>query len=101
MTSVPPPLTMIEPVHIVTTSSYRETGQASPNDPVISPTVPRETSGGVQEINGGDDSLDHDYMDYGRFEKPSPAAEAVLKVKEKIVKRHEQEKSGHILEWID
>jgi hypothetical protein len=100
MTSVPPPLTTIEPVHIAMTASYPETGQVAFKDTGISPPVSLETSGGIQEINGNRE-LDHDYMDYGRFEKPTPTVEAIIKVKEKIIKRHEQEKTGHILEWID
>jgi len=41
-------------------------------------------------------------MDYGQFEQaPSPAAEAVKKVKQKISQREEQEKSHQLLDWID
>ena len=101
ITSVPPPLTMIEPVHIAMTESYSGTGPVTPKDTGISPPVSLETSGGTQEINGGNEDHDPDYMDYGRFEKPTPTAEAIIKVKERIIKRHEQEKTGHILEWID
>jgi hypothetical protein len=101
MNGAPPPLTLIEPVHIATDVPFREPEHVL-KDSEISSSVREEPPGGIQEIAvGNDDTFDHDYIDYGRFEKPSPATEAVMKVKEKIVKRHEQEKSGHILEWID
>lgn len=56
----------------------------------------------VYEI-GGDDWLTRDYMDLGQFEPaPSPATEAVKKVKRKLVQREEQEKKGsHLLDWVD
>jgi hypothetical protein len=41
-------------------------------------------------------------MDYGQFEQsPSPATEAVKKVKQKIGRREEHEKSHQLLDWID
>ena len=57
----------------------------------------------IQEITaGGDDWVTRDYMDYGKFEEQSsPATEAVKKVKQIIIKKEEQEKPRHILEWID
>ncbi|MFA4861509.1 hypothetical protein [Methanoregula sp.] len=67
--------------------------------------VPVETNNPppIQEITvGGDDWVTRDYMDYGKFEEqPSPATEAVKKVKQIIIKKEEQEKPRHILEWID
>ena len=56
-----------------------------------------------QEIGGGvQDRITHDYMDYGQFEHhPSPATEAVKKVKRKIIAREEQEKPRHLLDWVD
>ena len=101
MNSVPPPLTITEPIHIAMTASSHETGQVNRKDHGISSMVHEEVRGGVQEINGGNEEYDPDYIDYGIFEKPSPAVEAVLKVKDKICKRHEREKTVHILEWID
>lgn len=69
------------------------------------PPVPVETDAPplIQEITaGGDDWVTRDYMDYGKFEEqPSPATEAVKKVKQIIIKKEEQEKPRHILEWID
>jgi hypothetical protein len=102
MNGIPPPLTMVEPVRIARGAPNGESGQVFLKDSEFSSPVHGETSGGIQEIVGGnDDGFDQHYIDYGRFEKPSPATEAVLKIKEKIVKRHEQERKGHILEWID
>jgi hypothetical protein len=41
-------------------------------------------------------------MDYGRFEQQSsPATEAVRKVKQKIIAREEQDRSKHLLDWVD
>jgi hypothetical protein len=55
------------------------------------------------EIGGGiPDSVSHDYMDYGQFERPaSPATEAVKKIKRKIVAREGQDKPRHLLDWVD
>jgi hypothetical protein len=57
----------------------------------------------MQEITvGNDDALTHDYMDYGRFDpQPSPATEAVAKVRKKIIAREAEDKTHHILEWVD
>lgn len=57
----------------------------------------------MHEITVGDeDWISRDYMDYGKFEpQPSPATEAVKKVKQKIIAREEQDKSRHLLDWVD
>lgn len=57
----------------------------------------------IQEITaGGDDWITRDYMDYGKFEQqPSPATEAVKKVKQKIIARQAEERSKDLLEWVD
>jgi hypothetical protein len=99
----PPPLTLIEPVHVV------EYPVSRPPDP--SPAYEREPSAAgnsdafpaIQEIGAGtDDPVSHDYMDYGRFEQqPSPAGEAVKKVKAKLSRSEEQNRSNHLLDWID
>jgi hypothetical protein len=99
----PPPLTLIEPVHVV---DYPLSGSPDP-----SPAYERKPSAAgnsdafppIQEIGAGtDDLVSHDYMDYGRFEQqPSPAAEAVKKVKAKLSRSEEQNRSDHLLDWID
>jgi hypothetical protein len=56
----------------------------------------------IQEITVEvDDQISRNYMDYGQFEQSSPATEAVKKVKAKIIQKSEQEKSHHLLDWID
>jgi len=58
----------------------------------------------MQEIaSGGDDTITNDYMDYGKFDQPppSPATEAVRRVKEKISQRKEHDPANELLEWID
>jgi hypothetical protein len=57
----------------------------------------------VQESRStGDDWIARDYMDYEQFEQsPSPATEAVEKVKQKISQREEHGKSHQLLDWID
>lgn len=71
------------------------------HDDVSVPTTPAQNE--VYEIRGGEDWITRDYMDLGRFEPaPSPATEAVKKVKRKLVRRGEQEKKeGHLLDWVD
>ena len=56
----------------------------------------------MQEI-AVDDSLTEDYMDYGKYEPPppSPATEAVQRVKEKLSRKKEDDPSSKMLEWID
>ena len=56
----------------------------------------------IQEITvEPDDRISRDYMDYGQFEQSSPATDAVKKVKAKLIQKGEQEKSRHLLDWID
>jgi hypothetical protein len=68
----------------------------------ISPTVSSPQSP-VQEVrSANDDWISRDYMDYGQFEQsPSPATDAVKKVKQKIGQREEHDKSRQLLDWID
>ncbi len=61
----------------------------------------------IQEIAVDDES--DGYFDYGRFEKtappaplpPSPADEAVKKVKRKLIQKSEQASKTQLLDWID
>ncbi|MFA6332626.1 MAG: hypothetical protein WCX22_06735 [Methanoregula sp.] len=56
----------------------------------------------MHEIGGADDWLTHDYVDLGQYDTPqSPATEAVKKVKRKLIQREEQDKSHHVLDWVD
>ncbi len=48
------------------------------------------------------DTSEDSYMDYGMFEQAAtPATEAVRNVKRKIIAREAEEKSGHLLDWVD
>jgi len=96
------PLTIIEPAH------GAETPPVTLQDPVNNDerTEPVTTDAPApplfQEIGAGSDRITHNYMDYGQFEHPpSLAAEAVKKVKRKIIAREEQEKPRHLLDWVD
>ena len=57
----------------------------------------------IHEVSSGeDDWITRDYVDYGKFEEtPSPATEAVKKVKKKIIAREAEDKSRHLLDWVD
>jgi len=98
----PPPLTLPEPVHfgenplINAYNSHQEDNSPLPvkDDEQVKP---------IQEIIvGGEDRINREYMDYGQFEqKSSPATVAVKNVKEKLLKREEQEKPRVSLDWID
>ena len=66
--------------------------------------MPEEPSPLIQEITVEvEDKISRDYMDYGQFEQqPSPATEAVKKVKAKLIQKSEQQdRSSHLLDWID
>jgi hypothetical protein len=104
---VPPILSSVSPVletaplspapvssPLLVQDPQRDTLQVSP--PLSRPPSP------VQEVRSGDDWISRDYMDYGQFEQsPTPATDAVKKVKQKISSREEQDKSHQLLEWID
>jgi hypothetical protein len=64
--------------------------------------IPEDQYSPIQEITVEvDDRISRDYMDYGQFERSSPATEAVKKVKAKLIQKSEQDKSHHLLDWID
>lgn len=98
----PPPLTLMEPVHGEET---RKVGLQDPAciDEWAVPAAREEAAPApFQEIGSGSNRTNHDYMDYGQFEhQPSPATEAVKKVKRKIIAREGQEKPRHLLDWVD
>ena len=99
----PPPLSEIEPVHVVRT---RVAGLRDPDltrDRAVS--MAREVAPSVpfQEIDGGiQGRITPDYMDYGQFDSPpSPATEAVNKAKQKIVAKEEPQKPHHLVDWVE
>ena len=65
--------------------------------------VSEASSSPIQEITVEvDDRISRDYMDYGQFEQQeSPATAAVKKVKAKLIQKSEQDKSHHLLDWVD
>jgi hypothetical protein len=98
----PPPLSLIEPVHVEESRPVRLQDLARTDDRSV-PAAGREPDPApFQEIGGGSDLITHDYMDYGQFEHQlSPATEAVKKVKRKIIAREGQERPRHLLDWVD
>ena len=73
-----------------------------PDASASAPVPPEPAPELVHEIAGADDYITRDYMDLGQYEQPpSPATDAVKKVKRKLIQREEQDKSHHVLEWID
>jgi hypothetical protein len=103
MSVAPPPLPLIEPVHVAETRAVRLQDPARTDDRAAPATGDESVPAPFQEICGGiPDQVTHDYMDYGQFEhQPSPATEAVKKVKRKIIAREEQDKPRHLLDWVD
>jgi hypothetical protein len=64
--------------------------------------MPEEHYSPIREITVEvEDRISRDYMDYGQFEQQSPAIEAVKKVKAKLIQKSGQDKSSHMLDWID
>ena len=96
----PPPLTdqepapAPEPVKVYDLIRRQEPAPALPQEDPVTLLM--------QEI-AVDDSLADDYMDYGKYEQPppSPATEAVKRVKEKLQQKKEAEPSNQLLDWID
>jgi hypothetical protein len=98
----PPPLTMEEPVHIPENPPF--TVHVPLNREETPPSVRNEEPAPpFSEIAAGiDNAITHDYMDYGQFEEQSsPATEAVKKVKKKLIAREAEDKSKHLLDWVD
>jgi hypothetical protein len=98
----PPPIPLIEPVHVEETRPVRLQDFARTDERAAPAAGDESVPAPFQEIGGGSDRTTHDYMDYGQFEHPpSPATEAVKKVKRKIIARGEKEKPRHLLDWVD
>jgi hypothetical protein len=99
----PPLLPTIEPVYISNTLPIRQPDHLRAGDFVSSEDGERAGPPVIREIGSSpDDPVSHDYMDYGQFEQQhSPAVEAVKKVKEKLSRAEEHDRSKHLLDWID
>ena len=95
-----PLLSPVESVHPGETRPVRQQDPARIDDRPSPVTSDEADPAPFQEISGGiPDRVTHNYMDYGQFEHPpSPATEAVKKVKRKIIAREEQEKPRHLLD---
>lgn len=98
----PPPLTLIEPVQGIEDRPVRLQDISRTDERVVPATADESVPAMFKEIGDESDRITHNYMDYGQFEhQPSPATEAVKKVKRKIIAREEQEKPRHLLDWVD
>ncbi len=89
-----PPLILPEPVRSRDPGLPRPPGGEAPGDnPGQVPAF--------QEISGPD-PLTSEYLDYAAGEAgPSPADEAVQKVKRRIIARQAEERPKNILDWVD
>ena len=97
-----PPMSLIKPVHVEETRPFGLQDLARTDERAAPAAGDESAPAPFQEIGGGSDRITHDYMDYGQFEyQPSPATEAVKKVKRKIIARGGQEKPRHLLDWVD
>jgi hypothetical protein len=95
--AVPPVMSAAPPV-----LSARDLSPVHAPEDTIAPVETDDPASLHEIIAGGDDWVTHDYMDYGKFEQqPSPATEAVKKVKQKIITRQVEERSKDILDWVD
>jgi hypothetical protein len=104
--AAPPPLITIAPLPIPLQepSLAPEPVQTRPRIQESLDPAPEEDPVALlmQEI-ALDDPRTNDYMDYGKYEQPppSPATEAVKRVKEKISHKKVHDPGTQILDWID
>jgi len=103
--SVAPPIIAPDPVPVEEPAMIRPREDAPPA--AVIPVHEAELPAVIQEIDVDDGS--DGYFDYGKFEKaaspaplpPSPADEAVKKVKRKLIQKSEQASKTKLLDWID
>jgi hypothetical protein len=101
----PPPLTAQEPAREIPSAGINDLirGQTAP---VVQQNVDPATLL-IQEIaSEKEDILTADYMDYGKFEPapappPSPATEAVQRVKIRLSGKKARDPANNVLEWIE
>ncbi len=103
MNSSPPAIPVMSPMILQETQVVVAHEQDLRQPDSLSSRVPDEYSSPIQEITVEvEDRITRDYMDYGKFDQQSsPATEAVKKVKAKLIQKSEQDKSHHLLDWID
>ncbi len=105
--SVAPPL--ITPDPVAAEEPAVSPSRAGEPPAAALPVHEAEPSAAIREISTGDAKDTPDgFLDYGLFEKaapaplpPSPADEAVKKVKMKLIKKSEQAPTNQLLDWID
>lgn len=104
---VPPILGAAPPLLPGTEPVPGEAGSGRVQDPghpdslpaIVNWDGPASASG--QELPYRSERITHDYSDYKEIGSPSPATEAVIKIKRKIIAKQEQDKPHHLLDWVD
>lgn len=105
--AAPPPLLVItetEQPQLPLPANSQEPGKTGSGDP---PHRTATEPPGLREImTGGEDPLASGYMDYGKFEPPekvppSPADEAVRRVKAKLDRKKGEKQADALLEWVE
>ncbi len=99
----PPVVPVMTPIQQDTTLVVAGEQNIRQADDSSSTGMPDGPSPLIQEITVEvEDRISRDYMDYGQFEQqPSPATEAVKKVKTRLIQKGEQDRSSHLLDWVD
>ena len=106
--SIAPPLIVPDPVP--TEEPTVPLPREDPAQVAADPVHETEPPAAHDEIAGaGGEETSDGYFDYGKFEKaaspaphlPSPADEAVQKVKRKLIQKSEQASKNQLLDWID
>ena len=96
-----PPVLSAEPVSPPQAPPLRMQDLVIHEEPHLPAVSPDPVPSTIHEIADTDED---DYMDYGKFEQaatPTPATEAVKNVKRKIIAREAEDKSRHLLDWVD
>ncbi len=102
LTAEPPLLAGTEPMHGGEEGSGLLQDSCHPDDLATPADWDGPASSPDPEIRYRTERITHDYADYRDLDRqPSPAADAVIKVKRKIIAKQEQEKPHHLLDWVD
>ena len=100
--SVPPVIPVMAPMILQQTPPVVVPEQNFRQEEPSSLRESKEYSSPIHEITVEvEDRISRDYLDYGQFEQQSPAIEAAKKVKTRIIQKSDQDKSRHLLDWID
>lgn len=98
--NAPPPLTMVEPVHVVEIPSSLPQVINGSNGPVSALERDIQTPATAVSSNAND-MVSRDYMDYGQFEQFSPGTDTVKKIRQKMTRPDDNDKTRQILDWIE